>query len=244
MDSPKVSIVTVCMNARKEIEVTILSVLNQLYANIEYIVIDGGSTDGTKDIIHKYQDRIAYFISELDKGIYDAMNKGVDLATGEWINFMNAGDCFASNTVVEEMMTGVDSGCDVLFGNTILERGNRKVVSKGKMHENDFPRLSHQSVFVKTELLKKQHFDLKYKISADFAFLYELYKESRNFCYKDIDVVRFDMMGLSATHRSLLYREHCGIRGIKPRWYKLMKYKIEDALPQKFMNWAFSIFMR
>ena len=89
----KVSVVTVCLNAVNEIERTMLSVLDQTYTNIEYIVIDGGSTDGTVDIIRKYQDRIAHFISEPDKGLYDAMNKGIDLATGEWINFMNAGDC-------------------------------------------------------------------------------------------------------------------------------------------------------
>lgn len=232
-----VSIVTVCLNAEEEIESTLLSVLNQSFTDIEYIVVDGGSTDGTVNVIRKYQDRIAHFISEPDKGIYDAMNKGVDLATGEWINFMNAGDCFASNTVVEEMMNGMDSYCDVLFGNTILVRGDYHMVRKGQYLENDFPILSHQSVFVKTGLLKERHFDLKYRISADFAFLYDLYKEGHNFCYKDIDVDKFNMMGLSATHRALLYQEHCTIRGVNPRWGKLLKYRVEDALPQKLVNW-------
>ena len=232
----KVSIVTVCLNAVKEIETTILSVLNQSFADVEYIIVDGGSTDGTVDVIRKYQDRIAHFISEPDKGIYDAMNKGADLATGDWINFMNAGDCFASNMVVEEMVSGADSNCDVLFGNTILVRGDHQMGSKGHYLENDFPRLSHQSVFVKTNLLKESHFDLKYKISADFAFLYSLYRKGRSFCYKDIDVVQFDMMGLSTTHRAQLYQEHCAIRGVKSRWNKLLKYRIEDALPDWLMN--------
>lgn len=240
----KVSVITVCLNAANVIEGTILSVLKQTHTDIEYIVVDGGSTDGTVDVIRKYQDRIAHFISEPDKGIYDAMNKGVDLATGEWINYMNAGDCFASNTVVEEMMIGTNLDCDVIFGNTILVRGNHQLASKGRYLENDFPKLSHQSVFVKTGLLKEHHFDMKYRISADYAFLYELYKEGRVFCYKDIDVVQFDMMGLSATHRTLLYQEHCAIRGLKPRWYKLMKYGIEDALPQRFMSWVSIISMR
>ena len=237
MDSSKVSIVTVCLNTVNEIEATIFSVLNQSYANVEYIVVDGGSTDGTVDVIRKYQDRIAHFISEPDEGIYDAMNKGVDLAIGEWINFMNAGDYFASNTVIEEIMKGKNSDCDVLYGNTILVRGDHQVIRKGHCLENEFPKLSHQSVFVKTELMKERHFDLKYKISADFEFLYKLYKEGRNFCYKDIEVARFDMNGLSTTHRTLLYQEHCAIRGVKPRWYKLLKYRIEDVLPQKFVNW-------
>ena len=88
----KISVVTVCYNAVDCIEETMLSVLDQTYPNIEYIVIDGGSSDGTADVIRKYADRLAYWVSEPDKGIYDAMNKGIVAATGDYINFMNAGD--------------------------------------------------------------------------------------------------------------------------------------------------------
>ena len=94
MNNPKITVVTVCYNAVKDIEKTILSVVNQTYDNIEYIVVDGGSKDGTVNIIQKYEDRITKWISEPDKGIYDAMNKGILMATGDWINFMNAGDYF------------------------------------------------------------------------------------------------------------------------------------------------------
>ena len=87
-----ISVVTVSYNAVATIEQTLLSVINQTYPNIEYIIIDGGSTDGTVDIIKKYADEIVYWISEPDKGIYDAMNKGIKKANGEWINFINAGD--------------------------------------------------------------------------------------------------------------------------------------------------------
>ena len=237
MNTPIITIVTVSLNAVNEIEKTILSVLNQTYTDIEYIVIDGGSTDGTKDIIHKYQHRIAHYISEPDRGIYDAMNKGVDLATGKWINFMNAGDCFASETVVAEMMIEGDTNCDVLFGNTILIRDNYQVISKGQLNAEDFPKLGHQSVFIRTGLMKKSRFDLKYKISADFDFLYRIFKAGYIFYYKDVNVVLYDMTGLSATHRALLYREHCSIRGVKPIWWKILKYSIEDALPQKVLAW-------
>ena len=87
IDSPLITVVTVVFNDVQHIEETILSVVNQTYPNIEYIIIDGGSTDGTVDIIKKYEERIAYWVSEPDQGIYDAMNKGIQKATGEWINF-------------------------------------------------------------------------------------------------------------------------------------------------------------
>ena len=98
-----ISVVTVSYNAVSTIEQTILSVINQTYPNVEYIIIDGGSTDGTVDIIKKYADKIAYWVSEPDKGIYDAMNKGVVVATGEWINFMNAGDIFTDSDVIDKL---------------------------------------------------------------------------------------------------------------------------------------------
>ena len=97
----KISVVTVCYNSVDSIEETMLSVLNQTYSDVEYIIIDGGSTDGTVDIIKKYADRLVYWVSEPDKGIYDAMNKGIAAATGDYINFMNSGDRFASTNVIE-----------------------------------------------------------------------------------------------------------------------------------------------
>lgn len=105
MNDFKISVITVCYNAVNEIEKTILSVLNQTYNNIEYIIIDGGSSDGTVDIIKKYADRLAYWLSESDKGIYDAMNKGIRVATGDYINFMNAGDRFANSKVIERILS-------------------------------------------------------------------------------------------------------------------------------------------
>jgi len=98
--APLITVVTVVRNGGATLEETILSVVNQTYRNVEYIVVDGASTDGTLDIIRKYEDRIDYWVSESDKGIYDAMNKGIDLATGEWLNFMNSGDKFVSGDVI------------------------------------------------------------------------------------------------------------------------------------------------
>lgn len=237
MKPPIITIVTVCLNAVREIETTILSVLNQTYSNIEYIVIDGGSTDGTKDIIQKYQRRIAHYISEPDKGIYDAMNKGIDLATGEWINFMNAGDCFVNENVITNTVPALQGGHDVVFGNTIMANGRQMKLSKGKLYPDRFPKIGHQSSFVKTSLMKENHFNTKYIISADFDFLYKMYKGGKAFFYLDMEVALYNMDGTSSNHRELLYREHCEIRNQRLSWKRLLKYRIEDNLPICFMKW-------
>ncbi|RXE60893.1 glycosyltransferase, partial [Muribaculaceae bacterium Isolate-001 (NCI)] len=104
--SQKITVVTVCYNAVKEIEKTIQSVISQTYDNVEYIIVDGGSTDGTLDIIRKYSSRITRWVSEPDKGIFDAMNKSAHMATGEYINFMNAGDLFFDEKVLSDIFAG------------------------------------------------------------------------------------------------------------------------------------------
>lgn len=123
-----ISVVTVSYNAVSTIEQTILSVINQTYPNVEYIIIDGGSTDGTVDIIKKYADKIAYWVSEPDKGIYDAMNKGVVVATGEWINFMNAGDIFTDSDVIDKLFHQniIINRVGIVFGDTLVVFRNRE----------------------------------------------------------------------------------------------------------------------
>lgn len=105
MNYPLISVITVSYNAVLTIEQTILSVINQTYLNIEYIIIDGGSTDGTVNVIKKYADKIAYWVSESDKGIYDAMNKGIAYSHGEYCNFINAGDKFCSSSILNRSWT-------------------------------------------------------------------------------------------------------------------------------------------
>ena len=231
-----ISVVTVFYNAAAEIEETILSVINQTYNNIEYIIVDGASTDGTVDVIKKYENKITKWISEPDKGIYDAMNKAIDITTGEWINFMNAGDRFVDNKVVDDIVDGIQGGFDVMFGNSLQSDNGIIRQRKGKINQGDFPTLGHQSTFVKTSLMKERHFNVEYKICADFDFLYNLYKQGHQFFYIDRDIDLYDVSGLSSTHREQLYLEHCLIREKHPSKMMLLKYRIEDVLPQKLIR--------
>lgn len=129
--SAMISVITVCYNSKDDIERTILSVISQTYENIEYIIIDGGSTDGTIDIIRKYSDRIAHWISEPDRGIYDAMNKGIQLANGEWLNFMNSGDIFVDNSVIEKKLSKeLPEDIDFIYSDYYCKRNNKTIFER------------------------------------------------------------------------------------------------------------------
>ena len=112
-----ISIVTVTYNSVHNIEETILSVINQTYQNIEYIIIDGGSVDGTMNIVKKYKNSIDYIVSEKDNGIYDAMNKGIQIASGKWINFLNSGDTFYNKKVIENISFKNYENHVIIYGN-------------------------------------------------------------------------------------------------------------------------------
>ncbi len=202
MNKPLITIITVSYNAVSIIEETILSVINQTYPNIEYIVIDGGSTDGTIDIIKKYEDKINYWISEPDKGIYDAMNKGISVAKGEWINFMNCGDSFYSTTVIENIFNIGNIDSDIIYGNTnlLFKIGNFVKKAKPITAQNYMP-FMHQSSFVKTSIMKDKRFDCKFKICADRHFYYESYKTEKKFQFIDLIIANYEAdEGISATN--------------------------------------------
>ena len=159
----KVSVITVVYNGVKTIERTIKSVLGQSYGNIEYIIIDGNSTDGTQQLVTKYLDSIAYFISEKDSGIYDAMNKGIDRATGDYVIFINSDDWLADNSI-GRCIGFLDDSIDVLYGDVcrIYENGI-ETREKGEFKDiNDIicRGICHQAVLAKLKLLKENHFDI------------------------------------------------------------------------------------
>lgn len=197
MPKKLVSIITVVFNDIANIEATIKSVINQDYDHLEYVVIDGGSSDGTRDIISRYSKDISIYISEKDQGIYDAMNKGIKLAKGDWIIFMNSGDRFFSESVVSEAISqAID--CDIIYGN-MVDTSNNNTVKPRKL--NDFWKglpFNHQSTIVKTKLHKEFPFNLDYPISAVYDFFYYFYNNSSaQFKYIDLNIAYYDMYGLS-----------------------------------------------
>ena len=208
---PLISIITVVYNGEKYLEETIQSVINQTYDNVEYIIIDGRSTDGTLEIIKKYEDRIDYWVSEKDKGIYDAMNKGIELSTGDWINFMNAGDSFYENSVLEKLFTQNDlKDIGILYGNHVIKNENNSEVIQIDVKEYNWKRnipFCHQSLFVRTSLQKNNLFDLQFKISAD-------YDQFMRLKYQDVQILHLPLVisiyldgGISSVSREKLIKE-------------------------------------
>ena len=179
--NPKISIITVVFNGADVLEDTIQSILSQTYQNIEYIVIDGGSTDGTVEIIKKHQDKIHYWISEPDGGIYDAMNKGVDKATGEIVGLLNSDDFYANNQVIEKVATTfTQQNIDSTYGdldivnpdnvNKVIRRWRSKPYTPDLFKKGWHP--AHPTFFVKKFVYEKYGvFDTEYKIAADYDLM-------------------------------------------------------------------------
>lgn len=229
---PLVTVVTVTFNCEKLIETTIRSVRSQTYSNKEYIIVDGYSTDGTVGIIKKYEDCIAQFISERDNGIYDAINKGIRLASpkSRYITFINAGDIYIDNDVIQNMVARAKSARANLYGNISV---NGKVL--------DAPRtlslfclstnmVCHQACFFRTKTHRKFLYDTQYKIAADYKLLLELIRAGEPFEKIDLTVAEMDVSGVSHSQRKLLLTEKDKIRKLYPEVYLYSMIK-------KVVNW-------
>ncbi len=203
----KVSVVTVVFNAQDFIEETIKSIINQTcFDQIEYLVIDGASTDRTLEIINKYKDKIDILMSEPDDGVYSAMNKAIELATGKWINFMNAGDTFYDTKVVENFLLQAKSDSDLIYGDVnLVGQGLNKVV-KSNLTESVFKEtpFCHQSLFTRLNLMKKEKFDTTYKVVADYDFILNSYLLHKRFQYLDFVVSKYQLGGLSYQNMQLM----------------------------------------
>ncbi|MBI1195411.1 MAG: glycosyltransferase [Gammaproteobacteria bacterium] len=171
-DAPKISIITVTYNAVTHLPPTIDSVVSQHNRDFEYIVVDGGSNDGTVDIVQRNAPPIVKWISESDRGIYDAMNKGVGLASGEWILFMNAGDQFYNADALSQLMAHIESA-DIVYGDWLLDYGGYQAYQRAKPIGNIWKGIvcSHQSMLVRRSLLREHPFVENEPICADYEFM-------------------------------------------------------------------------
>ncbi len=200
---PSLSVITVVFNNVKDIERTIKSVVNQTYSNIEYIIVDGGSTDGTLEIIHRYKDKIAKLISEKDGGIYDAMNKGIALATGEYVLFMNSGDEIYDINTVSKVFASADDA-DIYYGETEMfdenwkSLGQRRHKAPARLNAQGFKYgmcVSHQAIYIRRSLAKP--YNLEYKLSSDIDWVLNALKNSNKVVNTHSYVAKYLVGGMS-----------------------------------------------
>jgi glycosyltransferase involved in cell wall biosynthesis len=220
----KISIITVCYNSSATLEKTILSVSSQTYANIEYIIIDGNSKDNTLSIINNNKDKISKWISESDKGLYDAMNKGIEMATGDLIGILNSDDTFNSKTVIEEIAKfHKNNNIEASVGNIIQHNENGKIIRLYSSKKWNQEKLKigfmppHPSIFFKKELFNKfGNYELDFKIGADYELIVRFFLKNKiTWAYSGITTTAMLIGGLSSSGASS---------------YKLITKEIQKAL--------------
>ena len=218
---PKFSIITVTYNAEKVLEDTIQSVIFQTYRNVEYIIVDGASKDHTLEIVNKYHNRINKVISEPDKGLYDAMNKGIQLATGDYLCFLNAGDKFHDSETLQKIVLTLkgQERPDVIYGETAIvdEEGHflhmRRLSTPAHLNWKSFKQgmlVCHQAFFVNRELAINHLYDLQYRFSADFDWCIRIMKKAK--CLHNTRLTLIDYLNEGMTtknHKASLKERFC-----------------------------------
>ena len=211
---PTLSIITVNLNNRDGLQSTIDSVLSQTFTDYEWIVIDGDSTDGSRELIEQYSDRFSYWVSEPDKGIYNAMNKGIAQAHGEWLQFLNSGDWLYEDTTLEKVFSD-SHDADILYGNVVsVDGNNHKTItfepelSFSKLY---YDTICHQGSFIRGHLFHDTQYNEELSIVSDWAFfLIQAYKGSSFYHLNDF-IAFSDATGISNQERELLLKERLNV---------------------------------
>lgn len=235
---PLFSIITICYNEADTIEKTIVSVINQTYKNYEYIIIDGCSHDETMDIIMNFRKFISILISEPDNGIFDAMNKGLFNAHGKYIIYMNAGDTFYSNDVLERVYLSLKGNdYDFIYGDTVFKYPFNSIIKKAnpfyiKKHIAPMG-ICHQSIFLKTTIARSIQFNTKFKLTADYNMIYNAFKEYeisvKYLCYP---ISIYNINGISSINYS------------KTIYEILVIYKNENPIYKLFFIFKYCVVMK
>ena len=198
-NSPKISVITVVYNGEKHLEATIKSIINQTYDNIEYIIIDGGSTDGTIDIINKYDKQISYWSSEPDKGIYDAMNKGLAKATGDYVAFMNADDWYELDALqtIADAANKTHAGFITAKIKIIDEESGESVIRKSTFEEYG-KNIHHQTCFIDLKAHKESLYNTEFRLAADRDLIVRLIQNGITTHFVDKVVANFREGGMGS----------------------------------------------
>jgi glycosyltransferase involved in cell wall biosynthesis len=232
---PFVSVVTVNFNMADGLARTLASVATQDFQSREYIVVDGGSKDRSLGILRDSAELVSNWISEPDRGIYDAMNKGVSLSRGRWILFLNSGDTFASSRVLSQIFAAEAPEDDIIYGNSIVRYvdGTTRVAPAAELRQLPFGMIcSHQALFTRRELLAVRSLSVG-KIRSDYEFLLASWKEGRHFKYVDVVVAEVEAGGLSDRRRIAALRE----RAVLLRKFELLTFSAAMSLAVGF-GWA------
>lgn len=210
----KLSIITINFNHKEGLKRTIDSIVNQTFTDYEWIVVDGGSTDGSKELLEQYKDKFTWWCSEPDKGVYNAMNKGITHATGEYVNFMNSGDYFASPTILEEVFFKSYTA-DILYGQ--MTRGsingcvNNITMMRPNLHWWDFynSTFNHQATFIHLDLFNKYGlYDESYRALGDWRHFAELFCIRKVSCeYLPLVIAVYEGGGISDDKKALLEKD-------------------------------------
>jgi len=253
---PRVSVVTINYNMGDCLEKTITSTIAQTYPNLEYIVVDGASRDTSIAVIERYAHKITKWTSERDRNLYDAMNKGVAMATGDWLLFMNSGDHFTDEKVIDDIFSNDLTGEDVVYGNVVWRypRQNIEKIIHADAPETLPARMfcSHQSLFARTDLLRQHPMDLELLIS-DYDFLVWCLSEGKRFRFVDRVIASIAKGGRSDIARSLVLRQQQQVLakyGLLT-WPRRIRYPfavivsnillaIREALPRQLAHWMLS----
>lgn len=227
----KVSVITVCYNCESDIENTLKSVIHQTYSDFEYIIIDGNSTDNTLEVIKQYSDNLDYIVSESDNGIYNAMNKGLDICSGDYVLFVNCGDQLFNERVLENLISKTN-GQDIIYGDLILDFANgvqTRVTQPAVVNKYYF---IYQTILHPASLVKRSVFQLygkfreDYLISGDFEFfLRVVFKPDVSLIYLSSVISVFDMNGISNDPKTFRLRQRDRLR-IQKEYLPFFLYKI------------------
>lgn len=212
----KLSIITVNLNNKVGLQKTIDSVISQTFKDFEWIVIDGGSTDGSKELIEKYSNYISYWVSEPDKGIYNGMNKGIKHSNGEYLLFLNSGDILHTNSIIDFILSDQLTEDIIIFD--ILLQGKGKKIKKDLSLLSSLSVVSfllystfpHQSTLIKKKLFKEcGMYNLDYRIVADWVLFFEacVFKDASYIYKKGTILSEYDLSGLSSTNKDAAYNE-------------------------------------